>query len=85
MTEALIRSPISCSVSAPKPGGLAILPLVIEIDEREEMKEYEVCDFRYDEGFRPRLEKDIMPTLTTHQHDGGGYQETLWPLKKKSG
>lgn len=28
-------------------------------------KELEVCDFRYDEGFRTRVEKGIMPTITT--------------------
>lgn len=35
------------------------------------MKEIEVCDYRYDEGFRTRVETGIMPTITTHQHDGG--------------
>ena len=25
--------------------------------------EYEVCDFRFDEGIRTRIEKDIMPTI----------------------
>lgn len=34
------------------------------------MKEYEVCDFRYDEGLRSRTEKDIMPTVVTKA--GGG-------------
>ena len=32
--------------------------------------EIEVCDFRYDEGLRSRIEKQILPTLTTH--NGGG-------------
>lgn len=31
----------------------------------------EVCDFRYDEGFRSRVEKQILPTLATK--GGGGY------------
>lgn len=31
----------------------------------------EVCDFRYDVGLRSRVEKQIMPTLTTKC--GGGY------------
>ena len=31
--------------------------------------EIEVCDFRYDEGLRSRVEKKIVPTITTH---GGG-------------
>lgn len=34
------------------------------------MKEIEVCDFRYDEGLRSRVEKQICPTITTHT--GGG-------------
>ena len=29
------------------------------------MKSYEVCDFRYDEGLRSRIDKDIMPTVVT--------------------
>lgn len=34
------------------------------------MKEIEVCDFRYDEGLRTRVEKQILPTITTK--NGGG-------------
>ena len=34
------------------------------------MKEIEVCDFRYDEGLRTRVEKQILPTITTR--NGGG-------------
>lgn len=34
------------------------------------MKEIEVCDFRYDEGLRTRVEKTILPTITTK--NGGG-------------
>lgn len=34
------------------------------------MKKIEVCDFRYDEGLRSRVEKQIVPTLTTK--NGGG-------------
>lgn len=33
------------------------------------MKEIEVCDFRYDEGLRSRVEKHILPTITAK---GGG-------------
>ena len=29
------------------------------------MKQYETCDFRYDEGLRSRVEKDIMATINT--------------------
>lgn len=35
------------------------------------MTEIEVCDFRYDEGFRSRVEKQILPTITAK--GGGGY------------
>lgn len=35
----------------------------------------EVCDFRYDTGFRSRVEKHILPTLTTK--GGGGTVEYL--------
>ena len=28
-------------------------------------KEFQVADFRYDEGIRGRTESDIVPTLTT--------------------
>lgn len=35
-------------------------------------EEIEVLDFRYDEGFRSRKEKTILPTLTTK--GGGGYE-----------
>lgn len=27
---------------------------------------YEVCDFRYDEGLRSRVKKDIVPTIPAH-------------------
>jgi len=40
------------------------------------MREIEVCDYRYDEGLRSRVEKQVMPTITTR--GGGGYQEHLW-------
>ena len=33
-------------------------------------KEYEVCDFRYDEGLRSRVETQVVPTLTTHSGTG---------------
>ena len=35
----------------------------------------EVCDFRYDEGFRSRVEKQILPTITAK--GGGGTVEYL--------
>lgn len=44
------------------------------------MKEVEVCDYRYDEGFRSRTEKQIMPTITTHS--GGGISGT--PMVKEN-
>lgn len=46
------------------------------------MKEYEVCDYRYDEGFRTRVETGIMPTITTHQHDGGGLSACSMAIEK---
>ena len=33
-------------------------------------KEYEVCDFRYDEGLRSRVDTQVVPTLTTHSGTG---------------
>lgn len=29
-------------------------------------REYGVCDFRYDEGLRTRVDTQVVPTLTTH-------------------
>ena len=39
------------------------------------MKEYEAIDFRYDEGFRSRVDKDLQPTLCT-MGGGGSFTET---------
>lgn len=36
------------------------------------MKEYEVHDFRYDEGLRNRVENHIMPTITCQAHGDSG-------------
>lgn len=44
------------------------------------MREIEVCDYRYDEGLRSRVEKQVMPTLTTH--GGGGLSGTPMAIEK---
>lgn len=36
------------------------------------MKEIEVCDFRYDVGLRTRVEKQILPTITTKNGGDSG-------------
>lgn len=35
-------------------------------------REYEVCDFRYDEGLRTRVDTQVVPTLTTHSSGVSG-------------
>ena len=40
------------------------------VEENMTEKEYEVCDFRYDEGLRSRVETQVVPTLTTHSGTG---------------
>lgn len=45
------------------------------------MKEYEVCDYRYDEGLRSRVEKQIMPTIATF--GGGGLSGQPMAMEKE--
>ena len=40
--------------------------LAVERDEDMVDKEYEVCDFRYDEGLRSRSDPQVVPTIPTH-------------------
>lgn len=54
-------------------GGLAIMPLILEI---------EVCDIRKDEGLRFRKDKDILPCITEHIHKDGGGQYTCLIIEK---
>jgi len=44
-------------------------------------KEIEVCDFRYDEGLRSRVDKQIIPCITCHS--GGGYSGTPMVMEKE--
>ena len=48
-------------------------------------KEIEVCDFRYDEGLRSRVEKQILPTLTTHSGMNGPMSKESATVLKKEG
>lgn len=47
-------------------GGYVPLLIIREQENRNMQKQYEVCDFRFDEGLRSRVEKDIVPTLPSH-------------------
>lgn len=46
------------------------------------MREIEVCDYRYDEGLRSRVEKQVMPTITTR--GGGGVIRNTYGNRKIS-
>lgn len=52
------------------------------VEDSMSEKEYEVCDFRYDEGLRSRVETQVVPTLTTHS--GMGVSGTAMIMENES-